>query len=56
MLRSQLAVTAWRVWLALGHRQADADQRAFGLRIVTSAAQELPRLLRSLDRWALLLR
>jgi Ser/Thr protein kinase RdoA (MazF antagonist) len=56
MLRSQLAVIAWCLWLALGHRQADAAQRAFGLRIVSSAARGLPRTLRSLDRWAALLR
>ncbi|MFC8828157.1 phosphotransferase enzyme family protein [Streptomyces sp. NPDC057137] len=56
MLRSQLAVTAWSLWLALGHRQADAAQRAFGLRIVTTASHDLPQVLRSLDRWTGLLR
>ncbi|NYI04712.1 hypothetical protein [Allostreptomyces psammosilenae] len=56
MLHSQLALTAWCLWLALGHRQADAGRRAFGLRLVTTAARELPRVLRSLDRWSALLR
>ncbi|MDG9704657.1 phosphotransferase enzyme family protein [Streptomyces sp. DH37] len=56
MLRGQLASTAWCLWLALGHRRADAARRAFGLDLVTAAARELPRVLRSLDRWAALLR
>lgn len=56
MLRSQLAATAWCLWLALGHRQADAAGRAFGLRIVTMAARDLPGVLHSLDRWTGLLR
>jgi hypothetical protein len=56
MARSQLAVIAWCLWLALGHRQADSTRRAFGLRIVTSAAQDMPQVMRSLDRWAMLLR
>ncbi|MEO3753285.1 phosphotransferase [Streptomyces sp. B6B3] len=56
MLRSQLAVIAWCLWLALGHRQADAARRDFGRRIVASAAREMPRVLRSLDGWATLLR
>jgi Ser/Thr protein kinase RdoA (MazF antagonist) len=56
MLRSQLAVIAWCLWLALGHRQADPARRAFGLRIVTSAADDMPQVIRSLDRWVTLLR
>ncbi|MEV0848030.1 phosphotransferase [Streptomyces sp. NPDC049954] len=56
MLRSQLAVTAWCLWLALGHRRADAVRRAFGLRVVTTAARDLPGVLHSLDRWTALLR
>ncbi|GAA3857658.1 hypothetical protein GCM10022227_13810 [Streptomyces sedi] len=56
MLRSQLAAIAWCLWLALGHRQADRARRAFGMRIVTSAAEEMPQVMRALDRWALLLR
>ncbi|TDC79521.1 hypothetical protein [Streptomyces hainanensis] len=55
MLRDQLAVTAWSLWLALGHRRATAEQRAFGLRMVTAAEREMPRTLRSLDRWTALL-
>ncbi|MFP8887278.1 aminoglycoside phosphotransferase/kinase family protein [Streptomyces mangrovi] len=56
MLHSQLAVVAWCLWLALGHRRVDPARRAFGLRIVASAAQDMPRVVRSLDGWALLLR
>lgn len=56
MLRSQLASVAWCLWLALGHRGADASQRAFGLGLVTSAERQLPRVLRSLDAWTALLR
>ncbi|MFD5315732.1 hypothetical protein [Streptomyces sp. NPDC127098] len=56
MLRSQLAVIAWCLWLALGHRGADPERRDFGLRIVTSAAAEMPRVMRALDGWADLLR
>ncbi len=56
MLSAQLEVVAWCLWSALGHRRADAARRAFGLRVVTSAARELPRVLRSLDRWTTLLR
>ncbi|MFE2673174.1 hypothetical protein [Streptomyces hygroscopicus] len=56
MLRSQLASVAWCLWLALGHRQAGADQRAFGLRIVTSAARDMPRVMRSVEGWTTLLR
>ncbi|QTI90543.1 phosphotransferase [Streptomyces sp. AgN23] len=56
MLRSQLATMAWCLWLALGHRQADTGQRAFGLRMVTFAARDLPRVMRSLERWTALLR
>ncbi len=56
LLRSQLATAAWCLWLALGHRAADAEQRAFGLRIVTDTARELPVVLRGLEGWAALLR
>lgn len=56
MVRSQLASTAWCLWLALGHRRADPARRAFGLRVVASAARELPRVLRSLEGWTALLR
>ncbi|GAB2886951.1 aminoglycoside phosphotransferase/kinase family protein [Streptomyces mayteni] len=55
MLRDQLGVTAWCLWLALGHRRADAEQRAFGARMVTAAERALPGTLRSLDRWTALL-
>ncbi|MFE1320543.1 aminoglycoside phosphotransferase family protein [Kitasatospora phosalacinea] len=56
LLRSQLAATAWCLWLALGHRGADADQRAFGTRIVTAAARDMPGVLSSLRPWTALLR
>jgi hypothetical protein len=56
MLRGQLHVTAWALWLALGHRGDDPERRAFGLRIITEAAREMPRVLRSLDSWTTLLR
>lgn len=56
MLRSQLAVTAWCLWLALGHRGADSAQRDFGLGIVVSAARQLPLVMRSLNSWSTLLR
>lgn len=56
MLRSQLASLAWCLWLALGHRRADAAQRAFGLGLVTTAERRLPYVLRSLDAWTALLR
>lgn len=56
MLRSQFAVIAWCLWLALGHRQADPARRAFGPHIVTSPAQDMPQGVRSLDRWTMLLR
>lgn len=56
MLRSQLASIAWCLWLALGHRDADAAQRAFGLRLVSSAAHQFPQVLRSLANWTALLR
>ncbi|MFC8721709.1 phosphotransferase [Kitasatospora sp. NPDC057198] len=56
LLRSQLTSTAWFLWLALGHREADAAQRAFGLRVVSAAARELPGVLRRLPHWTALLR
>ncbi|WP_344554828.1 aminoglycoside phosphotransferase family protein [Kitasatospora saccharophila] len=56
LLRSQLASTAWFLWLAMGHREADAGQRAFGLRVVTDTARELPGVLRGLPDWTALLR
>jgi hypothetical protein len=56
LLRSQLASVAWCLWLALGHRGAGAAQRAFGLGIVTSAAEAMPHVMRSLPRWTPLLR
>ncbi|MEU5384235.1 aminoglycoside phosphotransferase family protein [Kitasatospora cineracea] len=56
LLRSQLAFTAWCLWLALGHRAATPEQRAFGLRLVTATARDLPRVLRSLAGWTALLR
>ncbi|MFC8818843.1 aminoglycoside phosphotransferase family protein [Streptomyces rochei] len=56
MLRSQLAAIAWCLWLALGHLRATADQRAFGLRIVTSAARDMPQVMNSLETWTTLLR
>ncbi|MFF4341481.1 phosphotransferase [Kitasatospora sp. NPDC001540] len=56
LLRGQLTTAAWCLWLALGHRGADARRRAFGLRIVTDTAREMPRVLRSLEGWAALLR
>ncbi|RPE27754.1 aminoglycoside phosphotransferase family protein [Kitasatospora cineracea] len=56
LLRSQLAFTAWCLWLALGHRAATPEQRAFGLRQVTATARDLPRVLRSLADWTALLR
>ncbi|QKW23594.1 aminoglycoside phosphotransferase family protein [Kitasatospora sp. NA04385] len=56
LLRSQLSTAAWCLWLALGHREADAAQRAFGLRIVTDTARELPLVLGGLTGWAALLR
>ncbi|MDT0345881.1 phosphotransferase enzyme family protein [Streptomyces litchfieldiae] len=56
MLRSQLSVTAWCLWLALGHRGDDPERRAFGARLVTMAADGLPGVLRSLDGWTALLR
>ncbi|UCM88727.1 phosphotransferase enzyme family protein [Streptomyces marincola] len=56
LLRSQLTVIAWWLWQALGHRGAHAAQRQFGLRIVASAAEGMPHVMRSLDSWAALLR
>ncbi|WP_037679156.1 phosphotransferase [Streptomyces albus] len=56
LLRSQLASLAWCLWLSLGHRGAGPAQRAFGLRFVASAAEHLPRVLASLERWTALLR
>ncbi|MFJ4677818.1 phosphotransferase [Kitasatospora sp. NPDC088783] len=55
LLRSQLAFTAWSLWLALGHRAATPEQRAHGLRIVTATARDLPGIIRSLDGWTTLL-
>lgn len=56
VLRSTLGFTAWCLWLALGHRDADAERQAFGAREVAGASRTLPRVVSSLERWSAYLR
>lgn len=56
VLRSTLGFTAWCLWLALGHRDADAERQAFGAREVATASRTLPRVVSSLERWSAYLR
>ncbi|MET7282659.1 aminoglycoside phosphotransferase family protein [Kribbella sp. NPDC005582] len=55
LLIGHLSFTAWCLWVALGHRDESAEQVASCTRSLLDAAEHLPRILRELDDWALLL-
>jgi Ser/Thr protein kinase RdoA (MazF antagonist) len=51
MMRSIMSAIAYNVWIALGHRPADAARRAFAAQVARNLAEQLPLIVRSIDSW-----